>query len=57
VITATREIQAHRQGSRLPGVDIRKALGRPKRPGVKQSRWVYDTVTTKSPLPFKRPSL
>lgn len=35
----------------------RAAMGRRKRLGVKQSRWVYDSVTTKSPLQFKRSSL
>ena len=33
----------------------RKAMGRPKRLASKQIRWIYDTVTTKSPLQFKLP--
>ena len=30
-------------------------MGRPKRLVAKEIRWIYDTVTTKNPLPFKLP--
>jgi transposase len=33
----------------------RKATGRPKRLGATRIRWVYETVTTKTPLQFKLP--
>jgi transposase len=47
-------LAAYRSGG-WQALQARKAMGRPKRLGAKQIRWVYDTVTTKNPLQFKLP--
>ncbi len=47
-------LAAYRSGG-WDALRARKAMGRPKRLGEKQIRWIYDTVTTKNPLQFKLP--
>ena len=47
-------LAAYRSGG-WDALRSRKAMGRPKRLGPKQIRWIYDTVTMKSPLQVKLP--
>ena len=47
-------LAAYRSGG-WQALRARKAMGRPKRLDAKEIRWIYDAVTSKTPLQFKLP--